>query len=171
MTVRTAELMMAILMAVFSGYLMWKSTELNIGWVPDEGPGGGTWPFWLATVMLVSCLWMIVNWVRKTSPPSRSNERYFLPGVLWDVGLVAAALTITVALFSSAGAYLALALFMAFYVGFLGGHSVFKTVLFSVLTPVVTFIFFELILKIILPKGFTEPFFLPIFKYFGMAGL
>lgn len=31
--------------------------------------------------------------------------------------------------------------------------------------------FFELALKIILPKGMTEPFFLPIFKYFGLAGL
>lgn len=171
MTVRSAELLMAIIMASFSGYLMWKSTELNVGWVPGEGPGGGTWPFWLAAVMLVSCLWMIVNWVRRSSPPSRSDAQYFPPGVLSDVGLVAIALTVTIALFSFAGAYAALFLFMAFYVGVLGRHGISTTLLFAVLTPVFTFVFFELILKIILPKGFTEPFFLPIFKYFGMAGL
>ena len=31
MTVRTAELLMACVMAFFSGYLMWKSAELPIG--------------------------------------------------------------------------------------------------------------------------------------------
>jgi hypothetical protein len=65
MTVRTAELLMAILMGVFSIYLMVKSTELPIGWVEDEGPGGGTWPFWLSTIMLISCGGILYNWFRK----------------------------------------------------------------------------------------------------------
>ena len=43
MTVRTAELGMAILLGLLSLGLMWKSTELDIGWVPGEGPGGGAW--------------------------------------------------------------------------------------------------------------------------------
>ena len=38
---RKAELIMALVMAVFSVYIMWKSTELPIGWIPEEGPGGG----------------------------------------------------------------------------------------------------------------------------------
>ena len=50
MTVRTAELLMAIMMGVFSIYLMYKSFELPIGWVENEGPGGGAWPFWLSAV-------------------------------------------------------------------------------------------------------------------------
>ena len=45
---RVAELVMAIAMAVFSLLLMWKSTELPIGWIPGEGPGGGAFPFWLS---------------------------------------------------------------------------------------------------------------------------
>ena len=51
---RKAELAMAVVMGIFSLYLMWKSAELDIGWIPDEGPGGGAWPFWLATAMLLS---------------------------------------------------------------------------------------------------------------------
>ena len=39
MTVRTAELLMAIMMGIFSIYLMYKSAELPIGWIEDEGPG------------------------------------------------------------------------------------------------------------------------------------
>ena len=33
---RLAELVMAIVMAVFSIYLMWLSTELDIGWIKGE---------------------------------------------------------------------------------------------------------------------------------------
>ena len=39
MTVRTAELLMALAMGIFSVYLMVKSAELEIGWIPGEGPG------------------------------------------------------------------------------------------------------------------------------------
>ena len=69
------------------------------------------------------------------------------------------------------GAYLAIFLFIIFYVGVLGRHSFAATALFSIAVPVITFAFFELLLKIILPKGMTEPVFLPIFKFFGLAGL
>ena len=36
MTTRTAELLMAILMGLLSIGLMWKSAELEIGWIPDR---------------------------------------------------------------------------------------------------------------------------------------
>ena len=60
---RVAELVMAIAMAVFSLLLMWKSTELPIGWIPGEGPGGGAFPFWLSAAMLLCCIAIIVRWV------------------------------------------------------------------------------------------------------------
>ena len=42
---RKAEMSMAVFMALFSIYLMWKSAELPIGWIPEEGPGGGAFSF------------------------------------------------------------------------------------------------------------------------------
>ncbi len=65
MTVRTAELLMAIMMGIFSIYLMYKSAELPIGWVEDEGPGGGAWPFCLSGTMSISCFGIVYNWYRK----------------------------------------------------------------------------------------------------------
>jgi putative tricarboxylic transport membrane protein len=35
-----------------------------------------------------------------------------------------------------------------------------------VLTPIVVFFFFEATLKILLPKGITEPFFFPLYAMF-----
>lgn len=166
MTVRTAELLMAIMMGAFSIYLMVKSTELDIGWVKGEGPGGGTWPFWLATIMLISCVGILFNWARKHGPIASSTKTYIEAHVLVDVAAVAAALIVTVGLFSFIGIYGALPLFLIFYLRFLGKHSWRLTAILAVAIPVVIFYFFEITLKIILPKGITEPLFLPLYKIF-----
>jgi|TARA_B110000305_G_scaffold63663_1_gene70831 putative tricarboxylic transport membrane protein len=166
MTVRTAELLMAITMAAFSIYLMVKSYELPIGWVQDEGPGGGAWPFWLSAILLISCLGILVNWLRKHGPIASSTKVYIEAHVLMEVLAVAIALIVTVGLFSFIGIYGALPLFLIFYLRFLGKHTWRLTATLAVLIPVVIFYFFEITLKIILPKGLTEPLFIPLYKIF-----
>jgi hypothetical protein len=166
MSVRVAELAMAILMGVFSLYLMYKSAELPIGWIPDEGPGGGAWPFWLAVMMLLSCVGVIINWIRRKGPIAVSEDTYIERGVLVDVGLVALALIVTVGLFSLIGVYGALPLFLVFYMRFLGNHSWKLSLFFAVVIPIITFFFFEIALKITLPKGVTEPLFYPLYRIF-----
>ena len=76
---RRAEIITAGILALFSVYLMWKSTELDIGYIKGEGPGGGAWPFWLSAVMLICTGFIALNWVRRTSPPSQSDD-VFLDG-------------------------------------------------------------------------------------------
>jgi hypothetical protein len=166
MSVRTAELLMAIMMGIFSIYLMVKSAELPIGWIDGEGPGGGAWPFWLSSIMLICCLGILFNWFRKHGPIATSDKVYIEPHVLVDVAAVAISLIITVALFSFVGIYGALPLFLIFYLRFLGKHSWRLTSALTVGIPIVIFYFFEITLKIILPKGITEPLFLPLYKMF-----
>lgn len=171
MTTRQAELLMALLMGAFSIYLMWKSTELSIAWDPDEGPGGGFWPFWLATVMLGSCIWIVVNWVRRIGPIATSTEAFFGPGIFPTVATVAAALTITIMLFDGTGipgfggigVYFALPLFLMFYMRFMGNHSWVATLIGGFSLPIVVFLFFEAMLSITLPKGASEPLFTPVY--------
>jgi putative tricarboxylic transport membrane protein len=157
---------MAVLMGIFSIYLMYKSAELPIGWIEDEGPGGGAWPFWLSTIMLLSCIGILFNWFRKHGSVASSDKTYILPQVAIDVGSVALSLIVTVALFSFIGIYGALPLFLLFYLRFLGKHSWKLSIALSVIIPIVTFYFFEITLKIILPKGITEPLFYPLYEMF-----
>jgi hypothetical protein len=166
MSTRVAELAMAILMGVFSLYLMYKSAELPIGWIPDEGPGGGAWPFWLSVMMLLSCVGIIVNWARRKGSVAVSEEPYIERGVLIEVGLVALALIVTVGLFGLIGVYGALPLFLLFYLRFLGNHSWGLSISLALLIPIITFFFFEITLKITLPKGVTEPLFYPLYRIF-----
>ncbi len=163
---RMAELVMAVVMAVFSLYLMWKSAELPIGWIPGEGPGGGSWPFWLATGMLLCCIAIVYRWAKRLTPESRSEDVYMDSRTLKLFLLNAAALTALIGLFHIVGAYGAIPVFLIFYLRFLGGHTWRLTGTFAVVTPVITFLFFEIALQKTLPKGFTDPWFEPVFDFF-----
>lgn len=163
---RRAELVMAVVMAAFSLYLMWKSAELPVGWISGEGPGGGAWPFWLAAGMLLCCIAIAVRWFMRASPQARSEEVYMDGRTAKLFAVNAGALTVTIGLFHLIGAYGAIPLFLIYYMHFLGGHSWLMTGLFAVLTPISTFLFFEIALQKTLPKGFTDPLFEPIFAIF-----
>lgn len=163
MTVRTVELLVAIVLALLSISLMVKSTELNIGWVRGLGPGSGAWPFWLSAGMLICSLWTIVRWYRGVTPESRSSElfvtsrgmRIIVPTLLGLLGLLIGTHII--------GVYFSIALFMIFFVRIMGRHSWFTTTGLLIGMPVVMFVFFEWALKVPLPKGYSEPLFYPIY--------
>ncbi len=163
---RRAELAMAVVLAIFSAYLMWKSAELPIGWIPGEGPGGGAFPFWLAAGMLLCCIAVIVRWVLRASPPSRSTEPYMDRQVLQLFLVGAGALAVLIGSIHFIGMYGAIPLFLVFYMRFIGRHPWTITAWLAVVTPVVTFFFFEIMLRITLPKGYTEPLFYPLYDFF-----
>ena len=163
---RMAELVMGLVMGVFSLYLMWKSAELPIGWISGEGPGGGAWPFWLSAGMLFCCIAIIFRWYKRITPESRSEAVFMDRRSFKLFVLNAGALTVLIGLFHIVGAYFSIPIFLIFYLRFLGGHSWRLTGAFAALTPVLTFLFFEIALQKTLPKGITEPLFLPIFDFF-----
>ena len=163
---RRAELIMAVIMGLCSVALMWKSAELPIGWIPGEGPGGGAFSFWLSAGMLVCCVWIIVNGVRRASPVSRSSEPYMDKQTVVLFIVAAGSLTVMIGLIHFIGIYFAVPLFLVFYLRFVGHHSWPLTGSLALATPVVTFFFFEVTLKITLPKGRTEPLFYPLYDIF-----
>ena len=163
---RKAEFLMATLMGLFSIGLMWKSTELPIGWIPGEGPGGGAFPFWLAAGMLVCCIAILVRWFMGTGPFSQAKDVYMDGFAFKNFVLVAGALTVMVGLIHIVGVYVSVPLFLLYYLKFLGGHGWVTTASLTVATPIATFFFFEIALKITLPKGFTEPAFYPLYDIF-----
>jgi len=163
---RRAELFMALVMATFSIYLMWKSLELPIGLVEDQSPGGGAFPFWLSAGMLVCCLVILVRWIRRTSPFSVSTQPYLEKPALRLFLITIISLTCMIGLFHIIGAYFAVPLFMIFFMRVMGKHRWRTTGALAVITPVVMFFFFEAALHITLPKGYTEPLFFPLYEAF-----
>jgi hypothetical protein len=163
MTVRTAEFLVAVILAIMSAGIMWKSTELNVGWVKGSGPGGGAWPFWLAAGMLVTCIWTIVRWLRGVTPQSRSTEIFMTADTVAIVGPAVAGLVLLMIGTHTIGMYFSVFFFMIAFVRFLGRHSWVTTIALAVGTPVVMFMLFEWALTTSLPKGISEPLFYPLY--------
>lgn len=174
---RKAEILTAVILGVFSIYVMWKSGEPpawdqtaarfdNIGLIPGRGPGSGFWPFWLAVIMLICSIWIGINWYLRISPPSQSPEP-FLDGyarrMLLTVGGGLIGFLVALELL---GFYGGMFVFLIYYVRFLGRHSIFQTLAVAIIMPVVSFFFFDVAMRIILPKGYLEPLFIPLYRIF-----
>ncbi len=163
---RRAEIVTAGLMAALSVYFMWKSAELPIGWIPGEGPGGGAFSFWLAAGMLACCVWTMINWARRTSPPSQSSEPFMDAFARNKFVLVGGGVAVMIGLVHVVGMYGAIPLFMIYYIRFLGRHSWPVSLAIGLSAPIVIFFFFDVALRIILPKGYLEPLFYPLYDIF-----
>ena len=163
---RRAELIMALCLAAFSAYLMLKSAELPIGWIPEEGPGGGAFPFWLAAGMFACCMAVIYRWLRRTSLPSQSQEPYMDKDTLRMFVTIAGSLTVMIGAIHFIGVYFSLPLFLMFYLRFFFFLSWPLVLGVSITTPIFTFFFFEIALLKTLPKGYTEPLFFPLYDIF-----
>ena len=164
MKVRTAELLCAIVLALFSIGIMIKSTDgLSIGWIEGKGPGSGLWPFWLATLMLLSCIAIIVNWFRGATPESRNEQSFIATDTVLIVGLTILALVLLLVGTHYIGIYFSMTLFLIFYLKVMGRHSWTLTLALALATPLALFFFFEGALIIPLPKGYSEPLFEPLY--------
>ena len=145
---------------------MVKSAELPIGWIPREGPGGGAFPFWLSAGMLVCCVFIVLRWVLRQSPVSRSAELYFNSAARGTVMTVIVALTLMIGSIHIIGIYFAIPLFLLYYVRVIGRHNWLLSLGVSISAPVISFFFFEIALHITLPKGYSEPLFYPLYDIF-----
>jgi hypothetical protein len=174
---RRAEIITAFILGIFSIYLMWKSGDppawnpsiprfANIGIDETGTPGSGFWPFWLGFIMLICTIWIGINWVLKRSPQSVSEEPF-----LDDYGkkmflTVGGGLIGFLIMIHIAGFYGAILLFMIYYLRFLGRHTWLLTLTIATSLPVVSFFFFDVAMRIVLPKGYLEPLFIPLYEIF-----
>lgn len=160
MTVRTAELLMAIVTLIVSLGFMYNiyADGLRIDWVDGRGPGAGVWPFWLSAGMALASVATLVRWFQGKTPESRSLDPYIARETLFLVTVSAAAILTLVVLMHYVGTYLALMAFMFFYVRVLGKHTWAMTTAFVIGTPIFIYLLFEVALTKYLPKG------LPIFE-------
>ena len=158
---RLGEIVTACVLAVLSIYMMWKSDELNVGYIAGKGPGGGAWPFWLSAIMLICTMVIAYNAARRTSPPSQSDEPVLDAEGRKMLIQVFGGIFVFVALIGIISMYGAMMLFLFYYIWFLGRHKLWLAALLSIATPVIFFFFFEGLMRITMPKGlsFTEPFF------------
>ncbi|MXQ08049.1 tripartite tricarboxylate transporter TctB family protein [Alphaproteobacteria bacterium GH1-50] len=159
----TADRAIALAIIGLSLYFMSHAIALPIGWNGETGgPGGGAFPFWLSLIMALCAAGVLI---RSFGTPD-DGLPFFDPETIRSVAAVAIALTATIALTPILGAYVSIVLFLLWYLRVFGGHGWTLTLSLTAATPLFLFFFFEVTLKILLPKGWTEPLFLPLYATF-----
>jgi len=160
---QAADRLIALAIIAMSTYFMIHATALPIGWNgATGGPGAGAFPFWLSLVMALCAGGILIRSFGKEN----FGDRFFVEGSIRPVAAIAIALLVTIALMPFAGAYVALALFMIWHLKFHSRHGWTLTGILTGGTLVFLFFFFEVTLKILLPKGWTEPLFIPLYAKF-----
>jgi putative tricarboxylic transport membrane protein len=147
---RTADLTTALVLMAGAALVIWDSLRLGIGWGTD-GPQSGFFPFWLAVLLMASCVVIAVKASRRTTRTpfvTLARLKPVLTTLLPSFGFVV--------LTQFAGLYVATALFMGFYMRWIGRYPWVPVALVSVLFPLVTFVVFERWFLVPMPKGPLE---------------
>ena len=164
-TVRRAEITVAVVLALCSIALMTKSAQNRITWSAEENMGAGFLPFYLSLGMLICTILTIVKFILKKSPQSQDTSAFIDPEAFKFVSVTLIALIVLVFAIGYLGIYFSLIFFLAFYLRYFSEKSISFITIFSLTTPILTFLFFEWLLKIPLPQGISEPLFYPVYDF------
>ena len=171
-TVRRAEISVAVFLALCSLALMYKSAENRITWSAEENMGAGFLPFYLSLGMFICTVITITKFILKKSPQSTNNEPFIDVVAFKFVSVTIISLVVLVFAIGYLGIYFSLIFFLAFYLRYFSEKSNSFILNFSITTPILTFLFFEWLLKIPLPQGISEPLFYPVYDVmYGSSSL
>jgi len=150
-SVRAWEVIVAALFLVFGAIVVWDSRRLGAQWGSD-GPQAGYFPFYIGVFI---CVASAVNLY--TALAKGSRDAFVEWGQLRLILIVMVPTLVYVALIDnpwySLGIYVSSAVFIAFFMRYLGKYGWLKIAAVSIGTMAVTFVMFEIWFKVPLPKG------------------
>ena len=147
---RKADLTTAAVLMLLGGVVLLDSVRLGIGWGTD-GPKSGFFPFWLSLLLVVMCGAIVAQAVHRASAKAFVSREQLRPvlKVLWPA-------TGMVVLTQVVGLYVASALYLGFYMRWVGRHSWLAVIVLSISIPIATFFIFEKWFLVPMPKGPLE---------------
>jgi putative tricarboxylic transport membrane protein len=149
---KAAELAVAGLFFLFGAIVIYDSMRLGAKWSAD-GPQAGYFPFYLGSLVCASAA---ITFVRGLFLRGEQNGTFVEVGQLKLVLSVLIPSCVYVSLIGWIGIYVASAVFVAFFMRWLGKYDWWKVALVSVGNSVVFFLIFELWFLVPLPKGPLE---------------
>jgi len=149
---KSAEIVVAALFLLLGAIVVWDSVRLGARW-GDDGPQAGYFPFYIA---LLVCLSSAVNLVAAALKKRDADRTFVEVAQLKLVLSVLIPSVIYVALIAWLGIYVASAIFVGFFMRWLGKYPWWKVAAVSIGNSVVFFLIFELWFKVPLPKGPLE---------------
>ena len=149
---KSAEIAVAALFFVLGAIVMYDSVRLGARWAED-GPQAGYFPFYIA---LLVCIASALNLLAGILLKEENNRTFVETGQLGLVLVVLVPAAIYVALIGWIGIYVASAIFIGFFMRWLGKYPWWKVAAVSIGNSVAFFLIFEVWFLVPLPKGPLE---------------
>ena len=147
---RAADLVTALALIVVGGVVIADALRLGIGW-GLEGPRSGFFPFWLAVLMVATAGLILLQALRRAT-----IGPFVTAAQLRPVLAVLVPATAMVVVMEGLGLYVASALYLGFYMRWVGRHAWPTIVALGLGVPIVTFVIFERWFLVPMPKGPLE---------------
>ena len=149
---KSAEIILAALFFVAGAIVVYDSLRLGAKWA-DDGPEAGYFPF---IIGLLICVSAAVNLIAALMSGQDGDASFVEVGQLKMVLAVLVPTALYVGLIGWLGIYVSSALFIGFFMRWLGKYGWWKLAAVSVGNSVFFFLIFEVWFKIPLPKGPLE---------------
>ncbi len=147
---RSMEIIVAAVTFALGALVISDSLRLGIGW-GDEGPKAGYFPFYIG---LIICIGSVVNAVLASL--NRKAGSFVSTAQLKDVMRALVPMVLFVGLIGFLGLYVAGAVYIAFFMRWIGKYSWPKVAGVSLGTTIAFFVVFDLWFKVPLVKGPLE---------------
>lgn len=152
-SMRTMEIVVALIIMVLGAIVVYDSHRLGSSW-GDDGPQSGYFPFYIG---LLLCFSSIGTLVQTLLDKSEESESFVSRDKLKLVLTVLFPALLYVAGVQYIGLYLASAIYIAFFMVWLGKYSWLKSVAVALGVTISLFLMFEVWFKVPLFKGTLDP--------------
>ena len=153
-SVRTAEIVVAVFLLVLGGLVAYDSVRLGFRWVAD-GPEAGYFPLYIAMFICISSLGTLGQVLfGKTRDEHKVFVEWAQLKLVLSVLLPAAVFVFGIQMI---GIYVASVAYIAVFMVWLGKYTWIKSVLLGIAVSVATFMMFEVWFKVPLFKGAFNP--------------
>ena len=149
---RAVDAAVAVLFMAVSVVVMWDSWSIGASWASD-GPQAGYFPFYIGLIMFIASLCTLVTALITKTPnlatfvgksQLKSVLQVLIPTIVYVVAI------------PYLGLYVAGALYIIFFMVWIGKYSFVKAIPVGILVPLALFMLFEVWFLIPLPKGPVE---------------
>lgn len=149
---RTMEIVVSGAFVALACLIMYDNWRIGARWVSD-GPQAGYFPFYIGLIMfVVSVTNLGVHVLNRSGARSNFVDRSQLTQVL----KVLIPTIVFVVLIAFLGIYVSAAIFISFFMGWLGKYPLQRILPIALLVPLFLFVMFEIWFLVPLPKGPIE---------------
>lgn len=146
---RAAEIVVALAFIIFAIVMIQGSIQLGSSWGSD-GPQAGYFPFYISLIILISSAATLIQAIRQKE---LSNESFVDKGPFRQVLAVLVPAFIFVLLMQLIGIYVSAAIYIAFFMIWIGKYAAWKSIALGVAVSVALYMMFEYWFQIPLPSG------------------